>query len=69
MAHADKKAIAGGHRGVSLIVSDANPGARRLYERLGYEAVASLPMVKEQWEHDGEHWILMIKALQYRESG
>ena len=63
MAHADRMALAGGHRGVSLIVSDANPGARRLYERLGYEAVASRRMVKEQWEHDGEHWILMIKGL------
>lgn len=47
--------------GTSLIVSDANRGARRLYERLGYEEVASRPMVKEQWQHMGENWVLMIK--------
>ena len=50
-----------GLRGTSLIVSDANRGARRLYERLGYEEVASRPMVKEQWRSDGENWVLMIR--------
>jgi ribosomal protein S18 acetylase RimI-like enzyme len=50
-----------GLRGTSLIVSDANHGARRLYDRLGYEEVASRPMVKEQWRNDGENWVLMIR--------
>jgi len=48
-------------RGLSLIVSDSNSGAVRLYRRLGYREVAQLPMVKEQWQGDGQNWILMIK--------
>ena len=48
-------------RGTSLIVSDANLGARRLYERLGYEEVARRPMLKEGWESDGDSWVLMIR--------
>jgi ribosomal protein S18 acetylase RimI-like enzyme len=47
-------------RGTSLIVADANRGARRLYERLGYEEVATRPMVKEQWQSPAENWVLMI---------
>jgi ribosomal protein S18 acetylase RimI-like enzyme len=47
-------------RGVSLIVSDGNRGARRLYRRRGYTETASRPMVKEQWQNDGENWVLMM---------
>ncbi len=50
-------------RGLSLIVSDANTGARRLYERLGYTERATRPMVKESWENDGENWVLMVRGL------
>ena len=48
-------------RGISLIVSDANRGARKLYERLGYDEVARRPMVRERWQTDGRDWVLMIK--------
>ncbi|MDX1709899.1 MAG: GNAT family N-acetyltransferase [Rhodovibrionaceae bacterium] len=51
-----------GPRGMSLIVSDANLGARRLYERCGYRAVASRPMVKNGWQNPGTAWMLMIKT-------
>lgn len=51
-----------GLRGLSLIVSDANHGARRLYERLGYEAIETRPMVKERWQNPGENWVLMIRS-------
>ena len=61
MEWAQNKASALGLRGTSLIVSDANRGARRLYERLGYEEVARRPMVKEQWQNAGDNWVLMIK--------
>jgi ribosomal protein S18 acetylase RimI-like enzyme len=61
MEWAEQKANALGLRGASLVVSDANLGARRLYERLGYEAVASRSMIKEQWQNDGKNWVLMIK--------
>lgn len=61
MRSAERRAVELGLRGVSLIVSDANRGARRLYERLGYAETASRPMVREQWQNDGENWVLMMK--------
>src|SRR5262245_1279368 len=50
-------------RGVSIITSDANTGARRLYERAGYGEIAIRPMVKENWENTGQNWVLLIKNL------
>lgn len=50
-------------QGVSLIVSDANTGARRLYERCAYRETATRPMVKEDWVNDGENWVLLTKSL------
>jgi ribosomal protein S18 acetylase RimI-like enzyme len=60
MNRAEQSASDLGLRGLSLIVSDANRGARRLYERLGYEEVAARPMVKDGWQNPGENWVLMI---------
>lgn len=48
---------------MSVIVADNNAGARRLYERFGYEEVATVPCVKEGWETETEHWVLLIKSL------
>jgi ribosomal protein S18 acetylase RimI-like enzyme len=48
-------------RGMSIIVSDDNKGARRLYRRRGYAERASRPMVKEGWESRGENWLLLVK--------
>lgn len=50
-------------RRMSVIVANNNAGARRLYERHGYEEVAALPCVKEGWETDTEHWVLLTKPL------
>lgn len=50
-----------GARGHSIIVSDANHGARRLYERCGYRYKAERPMVKEDWENPGSNWVLLVK--------
>ncbi|MEJ1996369.1 MAG: GNAT family N-acetyltransferase [Limibacillus sp.] len=50
-----------GPKGMSLIVSDANLGARRLYERHGYREANKRPMVKIGWDNPGEHWVLMTK--------
>ncbi len=47
--------------GLSIIVSDANHGARRLYERCGYTQTAQRAMVKDDWENPGEHWVLLEK--------
>ena len=49
--------------GLSIIVSDANTGARRLYERQGYAEIASRPMVKESWQNPGENWVLLKKDV------
>jgi hypothetical protein len=40
-----------GRSGLSVIVSDRNHGARRLYERHGYRSRAQRLMVKEEWEN------------------
>ena len=47
--------------GLSLIVSDANSGARRLYAKKGYQEVATRPMVKDSWQNSGENWVLLRK--------
>ena len=47
--------------GISVIVSDGNPGARRLYERHGFIEKASRAMVKNDWENDGSNWVLLTR--------
>lgn len=60
---AEAQAAAGGRRGLSIIVEDANEGARRLYARRGYREVARRPMVKDGWENSGTDWVLMVKGV------
>jgi ribosomal protein S18 acetylase RimI-like enzyme len=57
--------IARGHgkRGMSLVVSDGNPGAARLYLRSGYTETARRPMVKGGWVNEGDAWLLLTKPL------
>jgi ribosomal protein S18 acetylase RimI-like enzyme len=57
--------IARRHRngGLSLIVSDSNHGARRLYQRCGYREAGERRKVKEGWENDGRSWVLMTKRI------
>ncbi len=50
-----------GCEGQSIIVSDANKGAMRLYQRSGYIEQARRKMVKEGWQNDGEHWVLLTQ--------
>jgi ribosomal protein S18 acetylase RimI-like enzyme len=63
LTRADKEARTLRKRGLSVIVSDANADARRLYERCGYCEVAKRPMIKEAWQNDGQFWILMTKPI------
>jgi ribosomal protein S18 acetylase RimI-like enzyme len=58
---ADRLAAEAGSRGLSIIVSDANTGARRLYERCGYAEVARSRKVKEDWPGAGTDWVLLVK--------
>lgn len=60
---ADETGRARAKKGMSVIVSDANHGARRLYERCGYRAAASRAMVKEGWDGEGANWVLLTKAF------
>jgi ribosomal protein S18 acetylase RimI-like enzyme len=50
-------------RGLSVIVADANIGARRLYDRCGYSETATRAMVKEGWQNDARTWVLLTKKL------
>lgn len=50
-------------QGLSIIVSDGNLGARRLYERCGYREAATRPIVKDDWENRGTNWVLLTKPL------
>lgn len=50
-----------GRSGLSIIVSDANRGAKRLYERHGYCEYARRPMVKAGWENPGHEWVLLTR--------
>lgn len=52
-----------GKRALSLIVADTNQNARRLYRRAGYRDVSKRPMIKDQWQHPGRDWVLMVKNL------
>ena len=58
---AEAQAVASGCKGLSVIVSDGNHGALRLYERTGYERIASRAIVKDDWENPGENWLLLMK--------
>jgi ribosomal protein S18 acetylase RimI-like enzyme len=68
LAEADTFAVQAHASGLSLIVSDTNTGARRLYERSGFGETARRKMVKQDrqypgvvWQHPGTDWVLMRK--------
>ena len=60
---ADDRARALGKPGLSVVVSDANRNARRLYEHCGYGESGTRPMIKENWENEGKNWVLLTKIL------
>ncbi len=60
---ADDIGRADGKPMMSVIVSDANTGARRLYERCSYTQAARRGMVKEDWINAGRNWVLLTKRL------
>jgi len=63
LALAERLAVDAGKRGLSIIVSDANMGARRLYERCGYQEAGQRLKVKEDWQNPGTSWVLLTKRL------
>ncbi len=60
---ATDKARDTGRTGLSLIVSDINTGARRLYQRYGFSEIATRPMVKENWQNAGQNWVLLTMDI------
>ncbi len=48
---------------LSLIVFEQNDGAKRLYERLGYQVVAREPVVPHPLIHHTGNALLMVKVL------
>ncbi len=63
LALASEMGRACGKRTLSVIVSDANTGARRFYKRWGYLEKATRPMVKETWQNEGQSWLLLMKDI------
>ena len=61
---ADELAAAAGGRGLSIIVSDANLEAQRLYERCGYRPIAERTMFKDEWQGAGQSWVLLVKPAE-----
>lgn len=59
----DRLARESGCGQASIIVSNGNPGARRLYERHGFFFRADRPMGDGEWENPGTHWELLVKNL------
>ncbi|MEX0351357.1 MAG: N-acetyltransferase family protein [Paracoccaceae bacterium] len=60
---ADNIARAEGLHRMSVIVAGNNDGARRLYERKGYQTTATAPCLKEGWQTEAEDWLLLMKDL------
>ncbi len=63
LALAEEIAREAGLTGMSIIIDDANAGARRLYERCGYVEKAKRRIVGNGWRKRGENWVLLTKPL------
>lgn len=63
MELAEEIARAGRHKLLALVVSDANVGAIRLYQRCGYSEIARREMFKGDWDGPGRDWVLMVKSI------
>ena len=63
LALADEIGTSLGLTRMSVIVAGHNSGARRLYERHGYEEVADLPCVRGDWDTITERWVLLMKSI------
>lgn len=70
IAAAEHEALRHGHRVVAMGAADDNPGALRLYERLGYRATGIVDVTEYDWvgedgvvHHAREHDQLLLKNL------
>jgi ribosomal protein S18 acetylase RimI-like enzyme len=63
LALAERIAEAEGISRITIVVSDANAGARRLYARFGYAEAARRPMAWDGPRIAGRNWVLLAKDL------
>ncbi len=63
MAEAERLARLAGCEAVSLIAADANLPALRFYAALGFERRDSRAMVKDGWQNESEHWLLLVRPV------
>lgn len=70
IAGAEREALRHGHRVVAMGADDDNPGALRLYERLGYRVTGIVDITEYDWvdedgavHHAREHDQLLVKRL------
>jgi ribosomal protein S18 acetylase RimI-like enzyme len=61
LAVADSLAAEANAAGLSIIVSDANTGARQLYERCGYRETARRRKILDGWAGPGKDWVRLVK--------
>lgn len=61
LAFAETLAAETGAEGMSLIVSEQNTGAYRLYRQSGYQPAGRRPMIDYPGAPDGGEWVLMVK--------
>lgn len=60
---AEEIAVSEGLGRLSVIVASDNTGARRLYERHGFNEVARKVCVKEGWDTATDQWLLLTKPV------
>jgi ribosomal protein S18 acetylase RimI-like enzyme len=63
LALAEELGRKAGSTGMSVITTDSNAGALRLYRRHGYRDVASRAVVSEDWATAAKNWILLSKTF------
>ncbi|WPZ34746.1 GNAT family N-acetyltransferase [Thalassobaculum sp. OXR-137] len=63
LVEAERQARDCGCTRMSIIVSSANAGARRVYERFGFVFDAERRMGESAWKNPGTHWQLLVKPL------
>ncbi len=63
MADAERRAKAAGRPGMAIIAFASNPGAVRLYQRLGYVETARRQVHLEGWAPSGTDAVLLLKRF------
>ena len=60
---AERQARSDGCDRLSLIVASENPGAKRLYEKLGYRDIRAKQVIRFPGFAHGGDWVLMVKKI------